>query len=102
MFQHFKLLAGKGSLKPIWESNEELLPCDCRRARHHSNRTSRMHEGIARATHFDERNDLRAGEDVVGLVRHGRNGSQSSREIPVLLYLPSGLRPSVSIREIRV
>jgi hypothetical protein len=31
---------------------------------------ARMHEGVVRAAHFCERDDLRANEDVVRSVRH--------------------------------
>jgi hypothetical protein len=71
MFQHFELVTGERRLEAVGETHEKILLHFTRwRARHDANGAARMHERTLRAAHFDQRNNLRPGKDVIGLMRH--------------------------------
>jgi len=64
------LVAGEGGFEAIGKTDEEvaLIAGGC--AGDDADCAARMHEGIVRAADFDEGDNLRAGEDIFGLVGH--------------------------------
>ena len=72
VFQDIELLTGERRFETVRRTNEKLGLIACGRARDDTHRAAGMHQRVVRSPHFDQRNDLRSGKDVVRLVRHYR------------------------------
>lgn len=69
MLEHIELLVRKRGFKSVGKANEKMLFHSAgRSACHHTHRATRMHERVVRAARLDERDNLRARENVVRLV----------------------------------
>ncbi len=70
VLENLYLVALREELEAVREPLQEVVLLPRRRARYDAHGAARMHEGIVRSPHFHPRHDLRAGGDVVSVIRH--------------------------------
>ena len=70
VFQHIELTARERLFEAIRKADQEGLAIHGWRARHHTHRAPRMHDGIVGPADLDQCDDLGPGGGVVGLVSH--------------------------------
>jgi hypothetical protein len=72
VLEDVELFAGEGGFEAIGEADKEMFLVAGGSAGDNADSAAGVDEGVIRAADFDERDDLCAGEDVVGLVHSMR------------------------------
>ena len=68
MFNDIEFVTSERGYKAVRESDEKLILIAGWRAGYNTDRAAWMHEGVLRASHFNQRYDLGARKNVVRLV----------------------------------